>query len=62
MLTLSADPYNLVKGQLIIAKISAFNVIGYSDPSTPNSEGVVVQVAPPTAPADLVVNLNETNE
>ena len=62
MQTFSEDPINLVQGQLIIVQLYAFNNIGLSDPSAPNQEGVDVQVSPPTAPSDLIVNFEETNE
>jgi len=43
-------------------RVSAFNAIGYSDPSIQNQEGVSVQLAPTKPPADLIVNYAETSE
>lgn len=62
MLLLSEEPYNLQIGELIIVRVSAQNSIGWSDPSPQNSEGIQVQYSPPNAPADLLVNKDDTNQ
>ena len=43
-------------------QVSSFNAIGYGNPSPQNSDGIQVQIEPPNMPADLIVNLDDTNE
>ena len=42
MLLFSENPFNLQQGDLIVAKVEAFNSIGYSLASEPNQDGTKV--------------------
>jgi hypothetical protein len=46
MQALIQTPYNLLQGISVIAKISSRNVNGWSEESTPNSTGALIQVSP----------------
>ena len=46
MSVLTADPYFLEEGDLIVAQVEALNEIEYSLPSEPNTLGAVVQIVP----------------
>jgi hypothetical protein len=46
MTTLTAYPYLLAQGSLIIARVSALNVIGWSTPSADNTVGVTASTTP----------------
>jgi len=55
------SPYTLIRGDLIIARVSALNSIGWSSPSPLNTAGVVVQTTP-AQPSALIVNTALTDE
>jgi len=55
-------PFQLSQGDLIVAKVEAKNQIGWSNLSNANSDGQRVEIKPPATPADLIVNLDETDE
>jgi hypothetical protein len=44
MLTLTADPYNLVQGDPIVAIVKARNSIGWADAFSPANNGLLVPV------------------
>jgi hypothetical protein len=46
MSTLLASPFNLAIGTLVVAKVEALNVIGYSTPSPANTAGASAQTTP----------------
>ena len=62
MLLFSENPFNLQQGDLIVAKVEAFNSIGYSLASQPNQDGTKVQTLPLATPEPLEVDLGQTNE
>ena len=41
MAVLTAEPFSLPEGALVVATIEALNEIGYSDPSDANTTGAV---------------------
>ena len=43
---LIASPYFLEEGDLVVAQIEALNAIGYSTPSTQNTDGAKIIVKP----------------
>ena len=50
MTVLRADPYSVPIGDLIVAEVAAINAKGTSEPSEPNTSGVLGQDAPTVAP------------
>jgi hypothetical protein len=60
MSVLRSDPFNLVKGDLIVARINAANIKGFnaSTSSSPDSAFTVVVEVEPTAPTAPSRGLN----
>lgn len=61
MAYLWTDPYNLPQGETVVATVEAYNVNGWSVPSTANTVGALVEVkplqmAPVTEGADTLEN------
>jgi hypothetical protein len=50
------SPYLLVQDDLIVAKVRALNVVGWSEYSKLNTIGQVVQTKPLVAPPILVID------
>lgn len=58
LLTLQASPFDLLLGDSVYAIITATNVYGESDPSSPGNGASILQV--PSAPTDLVFDTEIT--
>lgn len=53
MSVLQSAPFNLLKGELIFVRVSAYNIRGWS-PVSPLSDGIGVLSAPDTPKAPLM--------
>jgi len=62
MATFTATPFELVEGALIVGTVEAYNSIGWSTASDPNTSGQYVETPPLTAPSALTVDLAQTSE
>lgn len=53
LMSLFTTNLNLAIDDLIVLTVEAYNVMGYSAPSNPNTVGVTAKKAPQTAPSGL---------
>ena len=58
MSVLRAEPFNLLAGTVIIAKVQAYNIIGYSLPSEPNTGDAELRTEP-ISPSTLVTRVDD---